>query len=145
MSANKDNEAPERIWIDPKDQTFWNNSGHVPGLTEFARVDPPTGKPDGVEIIRAERERHLSVEGWTPEHDNHHTNGELAQAAACYSWPSPRPIFVKKAWPWELHEWKPELFGVGAEWREVRDARVRVLAKAGALIAAEIDRLERIK
>lgn len=38
--------VPERIWIDPKDQTFWNVDGNVPGLIQFARVHSPTGRND---------------------------------------------------------------------------------------------------
>lgn len=97
----------------------------------------------GVAIIAAERQRHFDVEDWTPDHDDHHTDQSLALAAACYAWPPMRPIEVKKAWPWESCEWKPELFGVGADVDEKIAARIRVLAKAGALVAAEIDRLER--
>ena len=98
----------------------------------------------GAQIIATERLRQLTVEGWTPEHDDAHAAGELAQAAACYAWPAPRPIEVKKAWPWQLSDWKPELYGVpGATAQEKTAARIRVLAKAGALLAAEIDRLDR--
>jgi hypothetical protein len=56
----------------------------------------------------------------------------LAMAAACYATPpthrdQPMPML----WPWS-----------GMDWRPSAD-RVRELAKAGALIAAEIDRLNR--
>jgi hypothetical protein len=101
------------------------------------------GAEDGIAIIAAERQRHFAVEGWTTEHDDEHVKGELAQAGACYAWPPMRPVEVKKAWPWRHDEWKPELFGVGADASEKLEARVRTLAKAGALIAAEIDRLRR--
>lgn len=99
-----------------------------------------------IELIAAERDRQMSDEGWTFEHDNDHTDGELAQAAACYAWPPPQPIEVRKAWPWNREWWKPTIPASGAEstWREIRDARVRDLVKAGALIVAEIERLERI-
>lgn len=99
----------------------------------------------GVELIAAERKRQVEEEGWTPEHDAEHVGNELAQAAACYAWPPMRPHFVKAAWPWDREWWKPELFGVGSDGAEQRLARVRVLAKAGALIAAEIDRLQRAR
>ena len=35
--------------------------------------------------VIAERERHVTEEGWTPEHDDDHDKGELATAAACYA------------------------------------------------------------
>lgn len=97
----------------------------------------------GVGVIANERARHFAVEGWTPEHDDHHTDQSLAQAAACYAWPPMRPIEVKNAWPWQSWEWKPELHAIDADENELVEARIRVLAKAGALIAAEIDRLHR--
>lgn len=92
----------------------------------------------GAELIGAERERQMDTEGWTPEHDDGHEQGELAGAAACYAIP---PHVRKKdhispswraLWPWESRWWKP-----------TPDDRVRELVKAGALIAAEIDRLQR--
>jgi hypothetical protein len=77
----------------------------------------------GVELIKAERQRQVKVEGWTPEHDAKHTEGELATAAACYALGE-----LDNTWPWEAHWWKPK-------------DRISNLVRAGALIAAEIDRL----
>jgi len=101
---------------------------------------------NGIELIAQERQRQIEKEGWTPEHDDQHVNGELAIAACCYATPieirarlpvcEPGDVFTKLAWrdpwPWE------------AEWdkRETHD-RLRSLIIAGALIAAEIDRLKR--
>lgn len=89
----------------------------------------------GIEIIADERKRQIEVEHWTPQHDNEHAIGELANAASCYAMiPALRPASLPPAhWPW-LRWWKP-----------TPDDRIRELAKAGALIAAEIDRLQRIK
>lgn len=78
----------------------------------------------GVQAITAERRRQIEIEGWTPEHDAKYVDDELARAAACYAL-GKRPPGM---WPWEDKWWKPE------------DA-TRNLEKAGALIAAEIDRL----
>lgn len=80
----------------------------------------------GVELIAQERQRQIDVEGYRPEHDRHHCNGELVDAAACYL----APRLADKYWPWHRSYWKPS-----------PDNRVRELVKAGALIAAEIDRL----
>jgi len=102
--------------------------------------------------IQAERERQVSQEGWTPEHDDKHCMGEMAIAAGWYSLNAP---FVGKGdcigdpsqgnheawglfwgedramnWPWAMEWWKP------------KDPR-RDLIRAGALIVAEIERLDR--
>jgi hypothetical protein len=79
----------------------------------------------GARLIVDERNRQISVEGWDLGHDDEHDEGELAKAAACYA------LDNKFSWPWGFESWKP---GGG---------RIRQLTKAGALIAAEIDRLNR--
>jgi len=84
----------------------------------------------GVELIATERTRQIEREGWTPEHDAEHVDGELVSAAISYAIHPSRnspPI----TWPWDDEWWKPS------------PSRVRDLVKAGALIAAEIDRLIR--
>jgi hypothetical protein len=91
----------------------------------------------GIELIAAERERQISQEGWTPEHDDEHINGELRDAAIAYA-----QVCDDRAgecaedwfpWQWSREWWKPS------------DDPIRNLAKAGALIAAEIDRLHRLR
>lgn len=96
----------------------------------------------GVEIIAAERKRHIEVEGWTPEHDDEYVRCELCHAAYAYVLPEDdRPgvtdsdgVFTPSGWPWDAEWWKP-----------TPNDRIHELAKAGALIAAEIDRLQRLK
>lgn len=94
---------------------------------------------DGVELIAVERQRQVDDEGWTYAHDDEHQAGELAEAATCYSmaalyntqgW-NPKRVIERISWPWEIDHWKPS------------DDPIRNLVKAGALIAAEIDRLQR--
>ncbi|MDU7096890.1 MAG: ead/Ea22-like family protein [Enterobacter sp.] len=81
--------------------------------------------------VVAERQRQQSVEGWTPEHDNAYQNSELADAAACYAIHAHNQGFSTPAhWPWS-HDW----------WKQ-SGAR-RDLVKAGALILAEIERIDR--
>lgn len=87
---------------------------------------------NGAELIAVERQRQITEEGWTPEHDDEHVAGEMASAAACYADPIYRPNGeVPQSWPWHPTWWKPSA------------DPVRNLVKAGALIAAEIDRLQR--
>ena len=85
----------------------------------------------GINLIKAERDRQQHVEGWTDEHDDKHVNNELALAAACYAVPD---VFSLGYWPstWDSSWYKST-------------TRIRDLVKAGALIAAEIDRLQRIE
>jgi len=99
----------------------------------------------GIELIAEERQRQISEEGWTPEHDATHDVGELAMAASCYAMIHEyRPEkLAPLGWPWSDEWWKPSF---------IRDSsgniiqpphlRIRELQKAGALIAAEIDRLQ---
>jgi hypothetical protein len=87
-----------------------------------------------IEEIAAERQRQVEIEGWTPEHDDEHSDGELAYAAACYA-AGPEAFtcvpLLQALWPWEQSWWKP-----GSDRRN--------LIKAGALIVAEIERLDRV-
>lgn len=94
----------------------------------------------GIQIIEEERLRQISKEGWTPEHDNGHTNGELAAAAAAYALASWSRTTAEEMWPWERGEYKPQPNSGNATYAE----RIRNFAKAGALLAAEIDRLQRM-
>ena len=93
----------------------------------------------GIELIAEERKRQIEVEGWTEEHDAEHTNEALAMAAVCYAIPSVLRMYsynplikarIPEYWPWDKESWKPS-----------PENRIKELIKAGALIAAEIDRL----
>lgn len=139
----------------------------------------------GLELIAAERERQIHVEGWSEEHDDHHAKGEIASAATCYAsaacgvmsslrwglvdgpkwaaklgWSEDDKASARKhieesardplaahfgrnpdgsvklpstaSWPFDASWWKPS------------NDPIRNLIKAGALIAAEIDRLQRL-
>ena len=79
--------------------------------------------------VLAERARQVSQEGWTPEHDDQHDGMELAFAASCYA-VADEGEPPNAVWPWPIEWWKP---------RSHRENLVR----AGALILAEIERLDR--
>ena len=83
----------------------------------------------GIELIAEERTRQIAVEGWTPEHDDQHTNGALAVNAAAQACAGT--------------DAQVEDFGDAPIWPLRFKNRINQLAKAGALIAAEIDRLQR--
>jgi hypothetical protein len=96
----------------------------------------------GCHLIANERLRQLSK--WAVEHDDAHTRGEMVLAAICYghaalivlSEETEIPNYAREtlvdAWPWEVESWQPS-----------ENDPIDNLKKAGALIAAEIDRLER--
>lgn len=102
----------------------------------------------GVKRIARERKRQITEEGWTAEHDDQHNDGELDLVGALYA--SPKQLYeeerhrgaivFKDPWPrsWDyIWDKRTEATSIGD--------RIRALEKAGALIAAEIDRLFRLK
>lgn len=96
----------------------------------IAELEGGAFNPAILDVV-AERQRQQSVEGWTPEHDNAYQNSELADAAACYAIHAHNQGFSTPAhWPWSPDWWKQS----GAR---------RDLVKAGALILAEIERIDR--
>lgn len=99
--------------------------------------------PDVIAEIAAERRRQIEVEGWTAEHDDQHTDGSLAQAAAVYALPSREMVQVGNA-PLRGSHWKPTLWprSWADSWFKPKD-RERDLIRAAALIVAEIERLRR--
>lgn len=106
---------------------------------------PPTSALDD---IATERQRQIAMEGWSHEHDDKNDNYELSRAAACYAMFVSAPdevrgdldgraafwgsefAHIRRWWPWDWQWWKP------------KDRR-RDLVRAGALIVAEIERLDR--
>ena len=98
----------------------------------IAELEGGAFNPAILDVV-AERQRQKTIEGWTPEHDDEHCNGELAMAAVCYineTGTVNRNGGKPWGWPWDASWWKP-------------NARRRNLVKAGALILAEIERIDR--
>lgn len=87
--------------------------------------------------VLAERQRQISAEGWTPEHDDEHGDGSMAMAAAAYAVASIENEY-SLASACELFSWS----GWAKAWWKPSTPR-RDLIKAGALILAEIERLDR--
>jgi hypothetical protein len=89
-----------------------------------------------IDDIAAERRRQAEAEGWAPEHDDRqHADRSLLKAAISYAMSAAQGMYTTLSdppswWPWERSWWKP------------KDRR-RDLVRAGALIVAEIERLDR--
>ncbi|WP_236708971.1 hypothetical protein [Pantoea ananatis] len=120
----------------------------VIGFTPPAEVQRlnATAQPvsDAACDVLSERQRQVSQEGWTPEHDDTHSSGEMAGAAACYArhvngrqWVyQSRPDDysseeVPESWPWDEAWWKPK-------------SPRKDLVRAAALLIAEIERIDRL-
>lgn len=97
---------------------------------EITRRPPPPESAAARDVL-AERERQKSGEGWTEAHDDAHSRGEMAAAAATYAINTfIRGLSVSMYWPWDMKWFKPK-------------GTRRDLVRAGALILAEIERLDR--
>jgi hypothetical protein len=96
----------------------------------------------GAELIAKERQRQVEKEGWTQAHDAEHDRGEILSAGIAYATMARDQAHHGKHadsdlvrdmnWPWHSAWWKPD------------PDPIRNLVKAGALIAAEIDRLQHV-
>jgi len=95
----------------------------------------------GAAMIAAERERQLQNGKWTSQHDDGHVDGRLAIVAAMLATYHTDAYLDCESLPEDLSD-----DGVFDSWGLVdkhHGDTVRSLAVAGALIAAEIDRLQR--
>jgi hypothetical protein len=95
----------------------------------------------GVELIAEERQRQVKEEGYTPEHDSLHDGGEIALSAACYA-AYPLEIFKKLEYDMQVHF--KQLIPFDQYKIDESKSEIRRMIIAGALIAAEIDRLQAI-
>ncbi|AOJ99892.1 hypothetical protein [Burkholderia vietnamiensis] len=84
---------------------------------------------DAARDVLAERRRQVEAEGWTAKHDDAHTGSEMALAAASYAM-SAAGFSCGNIWPWDWHWYKPT-------------TPRRDLVKAGALILAEVEKIDR--
>ncbi|WP_225037712.1 hypothetical protein [Pseudomonas aeruginosa] len=120
----------------------WRREVHDRASSILALLAAAPGKsvPQAWLDVQAERRRQVEAENWTPEHDDQHSDGQMAQAAGCYAlhaggigtdWPGGIRNGSALFWPWDEEWWKPST------------AR-RDMVKACALGLAEIERLDRV-
>lgn len=148
-------EAAPFGWARPKGGNYFTrnelSAKRIGGLVPVYAAPPASRMArltDAARDMLAERRRQVEAEGWTPKHDDEHDKGEMARAAACYAlhagscfaWRADEyqsakphegnPAAQDRLWPWDMQWWKP------------KDPR-RDLVRAGALILAELERLDR--
>lgn len=92
---------------------------------------------NAINDVISERKRQQESEGWSTAHDDKHKPGELAAAGSRYATNAaaclgihPPCLHFGASWPWD------------EMWFKATTPR-RDLVKAGALILAEIERLDR--
>lgn len=128
----------------PHDFVIENVARIVSDTPLFGRIDA-TSAADAKDAeqtlaardVLAERRRQVEVDGHFTDRDDNYSGNDLARAAACYALadgPDADSVVLdslyRNVWPWDACHWKPK-------------SRRRNLVKAGALILAEIERLDR--
>lgn len=117
-----------------KTGTYTDEEGDATDYLEplLIAAAPQAALSDAARDLLAERARQVCVEGWTAEHDDKYRDHEMSCAAGCYAmhtlaYPAGDP---PSAWPWAASWWKPK-------------THRQNLLKAGALILADIERIDR--
>lgn len=141
---NFDNTGDDRWqfvgWDWSQDYLLEATGGAVIGWLPFHAHPAPDALRGAVSDIAAERQRQIDVEGWSEGHDDERDDYQMARAAGCYAFHAGRVddddagMFVNAAvrhgWPWDRAWWRPK-------------SRRADLVRSGALIVAEIERLDR--
>lgn len=124
----------DQIDLDDVTLAFRMSLPETPATDDFmaeVRAQGVKSLSNAVQSVISERQRQQSVEGWTPEHDDQYGEYQLLWASSCYVLNTIQPFNrIPMDWPWAPEWWKPT--------NPRRD-----LVKAGALILAEIERIDR--
>ncbi|MFS8329542.1 ead/Ea22-like family protein [Escherichia coli] len=133
ISEQADTIANQDKWISAIEEGMITSTDRAEAAEKrIAELESTAFSKAAIDVL-AERERQQSAEGWTTEHDDDHSCGEMALAASSYAqYAHRKPIApaIPFNWPWE------------PEWFKQQGPR-RDLVKAGALILAEIERIDR--
>lgn len=126
--------------VDMEAWAFGNAQQYTAEILARKRMPDVTA---AMQDVTAERYRQRAIEGFSTDGDDKYVGFELVKAAVCYaqaaSWKDKTRqenrarAYPPGLWPWADHWWKPAAV----------DDRRRDLVKAGALILAEIERLDR--
>jgi hypothetical protein len=151
-----DERAPLEAWIDDEcertGQEIRRNGWALDWVRrawQAARTSASTAQTAAARDVLAERERQVTQEGWTPEHDDEHDEGQLSMAACGYaSRASDAAQDIRHGLTGGLTYDDVYIGAPGPEfwphgWEFKAATPRRMLVKAGALILAEIERLDR--
>lgn len=107
--------------------------------------------PEMARRVIAERKRQIEIEHYSPLQDDAYYSGQLSLAASCYAtppnnrrlysyWDGKKEIKIDNSWP---PDFDPEMYKPEKD-HSIQE-RLKTLAKAGALIQAEMERLKRLE
>ena len=100
----------------------------------------------GIELIAEERQRQIEVEGYSAQHDSQHHASDFIYAAISYAESAKVGVNCMEIGNNNENEIMHRKIGMGRDypfgWDFKPSTNVRDLVKAGALIAAAIDRLQ---
>lgn len=127
------NEARSRVYADLLGNPSDGCTGDVISFAEWICEHHAAALTPAARDVLAERRRQVEVEGFTPERDDAcNTRGEIPAAAGSYALHAfdHRIVYIPAWWPWPRAWWKP-------------DTPRQMLVKAGALILAAIEQIDR--
>lgn len=126
-------------WVNVENGNYWPDGAVTHWMLIPPLAEDESHQSNGAEMISQERARQVAQEGYSSEHDSAHSWGQLSMAATAYARAgfmasigfdeSAIRLASEEMWPFGLHLLKTE------------GNTIRFYQKAGALIAAEIDRL----
>lgn len=96
-------------------------------------------------LLASERKRQIAEENWSEEQDKTYKDGQLAILASLYALPESKRTYIPKYTSDGHIKHVPLGFPDDFNctfWKPSRYDRIRELVKAGALILAEIERLQ---
>lgn len=101
----------------------------------------------GIKLIAEERKRQIEVEGYTKQHDSNHKASEFVYAAIAYTEAAKVGVICQEIGNTNENDIMRKKFGMGLyfPWGQTNfkpTTNIRDLVKAGALIAAAIDRMQ---
>lgn len=127
-------------WLQATDKRDGPLAEQIRETRALLESQQPTWSIAAYEIL-AERRRQIHAEGYTASRDDQYTSGQLAEAASAYAfWAHPLNAYPgdhlllsdpPALWPWSAKSWKPT-------------SERLMLVKAGALLLAELARLDRL-
>lgn len=142
-------EALRGIAQNLRENGHWKGADEV--VTAIAEIERLRNANVGADVgsdaardVLAERRRQIEAEGWSIEHDDRHTLGELGLAAALYALPYDAKVRGEELITQDCFIGLDMALEISCGWslKPEPNARRR-LVKSGALIVAEIERLDR--